>query len=141
MSIKQLSVFVENRPGAMNELTQVLADNNINMRALSLAETEGFGIVRIIVDDILETTTVLKQEGYINQLNPVVVVEIPHVAGGLNDVLTIFTKENININYMYAILSTDKALMTFKVDDPKVAEAALRRNGIHILTQDEIADL
>ncbi|MBP3870119.1 MAG: ACT domain-containing protein [Faecalicoccus sp.] len=141
MSIKQLSVFVENRPGAMNELTQVLADNNINMRALSLAETEGFGIVRIIVDDILETTTVLKQEGYINQLNPVVVVEIPHVAGGLNDVLTIFTKENININYMYAILSTDKALMTFKVDDPKVAEAALRRNGIHILTQDEISEL
>lgn len=141
MSIKQLSVFVENRPGAMNELTQVLADNNINMRALSLAETEGFGIVRIIVDDILETTTVLKQEGYISQLNPVVVVEIPHVAGGLNDVLTIFTKENININYMYAILSTDNALMTFKVDDPKVAEKALRRNGIHILTQDEISEL
>ena len=65
MSVNQVSIFVENKPGAMCAMTDVLAANNINMRALSLAETEGFGIVRIIVDDILETTTLLKQEGYI----------------------------------------------------------------------------
>ena len=103
MSVKQISIFVENRPGAMHEMTNVLAENKIDMRALSLAETEGFGIVRIIVDDAYEATTVLKEAGYINKLTPVVVVAIPDEAGGLNRVLQIFTDNNINVDYLYAI--------------------------------------
>ena len=104
MSVKQISIFVENRPGAMNEMTKVLAENNIDMRALSLAETEGFGIVRIIVDDAYEATTVLKDAGYINKLTPVVIVSIPDETGGLYKVLQILTDAEINVDYMYAIL-------------------------------------
>ena len=142
MSVKQISIFVENRPGAMHEMTNVLAENKIDMRALSLAETEGFGIVRIIVDDAYEATTVLKEAGYINKLTPVVVVAIPDEAGGLNRVLQIFTDNNINVDYMYAILggkSINEAFMIFKVDDPKKAESVLRAKGIRLVQQEEMS--
>ncbi len=144
MSVKQISIFVENRPGAMHEMTNVLAENKIDMRALSLAETEGFGIVRIIVDDAYEATTVLKEAGYINKLTPVVVVAIPDEAGGLNRVLQIFTDNNINVDYMYAILggkSINEAFMIFKVDDPKKAESVLRAKGIRLVQQEEMSSL
>ena len=144
MSVKQISIFVENRPGGMNEMTQVLADNNIDMRALSLAETEGFGIVRIIVDDAYEATTVLKDAGYVNKLTPVVVVSIPDETGGLNKVLQLLTDAEINVDYMYAILggkSVNEAYMIFKVDDHKKAEKVLRAKGIKIVEQEEISRL
>lgn len=144
MSVKQISIFVENRPGAMHEMTNVLAENKIDMRALSLAETEGFGIVRIIVDDAYEATTVLKEAGYINKLTPVVVVAIPDEAGGLNKVLQIFTDNDINVDYMYAILggkSINEAFMIFKVDDPKKAESVLRAKGIRLVQQEEMSSL
>ena len=83
MSVKQISIFLENKPGKMCEMTEVLAANKINMRALSLAETDGFGIVRIIVDDVYEATTILKDAGYINKLTSVVIVELPDVPGEL----------------------------------------------------------
>lgn len=144
MSVKQISIFVENRPGAMHEMTNVLAENKIDMRALSLAETEGFGIVRIIVDDAYEATTVLKDAGYINKLTPVVVVAIPDEAGGLNKVLQIFTDNDINVDYMYAILggrTINEAFMIFKVDDPKKAESVLRAKGIRLVQQEEMSAL
>ncbi|MBQ9321252.1 MAG: ACT domain-containing protein [Eubacterium sp.] len=144
MSVKQISIFVENRPGAMHEMTNVLAENKIDMRALSLAETEGFGIVRIIVDDAYEATTVLKEAGYINKLTPVVVVAIPDETGGLNKVLSLFTDNEINVDYMYAILGgkeINEAYMIFKVDDPKKAESVLRAKGIRIVQQEEMAAL
>ena len=144
MSVKQISIFVENRPGAMHEMTNVLAENKIDMRALSLAETEGFGIVRIIVDDAYEATTVLKDAGYINKLTPVVVVAIPDETGGLNKVLQLFTDNEINVDYMYAILGgkdINEAYMIFKVDDPKKAELVLRAKGIRIVQQEEMAAL
>ncbi|MBQ9063676.1 MAG: ACT domain-containing protein [Eubacterium sp.] len=144
MSVKQISIFVENRPGAMHEMTNVLAENKIDMRALSLAETEGFGIVRIIVDDAYEATTVLKEAGYINKLTPVVVVAIPDETGGLNKVLQLFTDNEINVDYMYAILGgkeINEAYMIFKVDDPKKAESVLRAKGIRIVQQEEMAAL
>ena len=144
MSVKQISIFVENRPGAMHEMTNVLAENKIDMRALSLAETEGFGIVRIIVDDAYEATTVLKDAGDINKLTPVVVVAIPDETGGLNKVLSLFTDNEINVDYMYAILGgkeINEAYMIFKVDDPKKAESVLRAKGIRIVQQEEMAAL
>ncbi len=144
MSVKQISIFVENKPGKMNGMTEVLAANNINMRALSLAETEGFGIVRIIVDDVYEATTVLKDEGYINKVNSVVVVEIPDVTGGLNKVLKVFTEANINLDYMYAFAgekNVANVYFVFRVSDHKAAESALTKAGIRILSQDEIQSL
>ncbi|MBR1508469.1 MAG: ACT domain-containing protein [Eubacterium sp.] len=144
MSVKQISIFVENKPGRMNGMTEVLAENNINMRALALAETEGFGIVRIIVDDVYEATTVLKDAGYINKVNSVVVVEMPDVPGGLNKVLKVFTDANINLEYMYAIAgerNINNAYLVFRVDDHKAAEHALKEAGIRYLAQEDLAKL
>ncbi len=144
MSVKQVSVFVEDKPGKLNEMTQVLAENNINMRALSVAATDGFGIIRLIVDDVYETTTVLKDAGYINKLTSVVLVAMSDAPGGLNQVLNALTEAKINIEYMYALASEktpDKAYMVFRVDDHKAAEAALEKGGITVLHQDDIAAL
>ena len=144
MSVKQISIFVENKPGAMNEMTRVLAEHQVNMRALSLAETEGFGIVRIIVDDVLNTSTILKDAGYVSQMNSVIIVELPDQAGGLNKILEVLTEAKINIQYMYAILGgrkADKAYMILRVDDTKKAEAALHTKGINMIDQDEVATL
>ena len=144
MLIKQISVFLENKPGKMCEMTDVLAANKINMRALSLAETDGFGIVRIIVNDVYEATTVLKDAGYINKLTSVVVVEMPDVPGGLNQILKVFADEKINLEYMYALSadsSADKAYMVFRVNDHKSAEAALTKAGIRVVSQDDIPTL
>ena len=98
------------------------------MRGISLAETEGFGIVRIIVDDVYEATTVLKDSNYINKLTSVVVAEIPDIPGGLSMILKVFADEKINLEYMYALSaenSGNKAYMVFRVNDHKVAQAAL----------------
>ena len=144
MSVKQISIFLENKTGRLDEMTDILAKNNINMRAVSLAETDGFGIVSIIVDDPYSATTVLKDAGYINKLTSVVIVEVPNVPGGLNKVLKVFTEAGINLEYIYALSAgkePQKAYMIFRVNDHQTAEAALIRAGINVLTQDDIVEL
>ena len=125
MSVKQISVFLENRPGCLNEMTQALADAKIDLRGLSLAETSDFGIVRLIVDDVIGTATVLKDAGYVASMTEVLAVEVPNVPGGLNKVLTIINKIGVNIEYMYAILGNKKsetAYMIFRVSDNEMIE-------------------
>ena len=144
MSMKQISVFVENKPGALYALTAVLAQGQIDMRALSLAETKDFGIVRLIVDDLYQATTLLKDAGYVHSLTPVVGVAIPDVPGGLNRVLQVLTDARVNVEYMYAFLGgkdVDHAYMIFRVADDKAAEAALAARGIQTLTQEQIGAL
>lgn len=144
MSIKQISVFVENKPGALYALTAVLAQGQIDMRALSLAETKDFGIVRLIVDDLYKATTLLKDAGYVHSLTPVVGVAIPDVPGGLNRVLQVLTDARVNVEYMYAFLGgkdVDHAYMIFRVADDKAAEAALAARGIQTLSQEQIGAL
>ena len=144
MSIKQISVFLENKPGTLNTMTSVLADQNIDMRALSLAETRDFGICRIIVDDIFRATTVLKDAGFVNTLTPVIAVAIPDEPGGLNTVLKILTAADVNIEYMYAFLGgadSNHAYMIFRVEDNRAAEKALAAAGIRLVEQSEIAEL
>ena len=144
MSIKQISVFVENKPGALYALTAVLAQGQIDMRALSLAETKDFGIVRLIVDDLYKATTLLKDAGYVHSLTPVVGVAIPDVPGGLNRVLQVLTDARVNVEYMYAFLGgkvVDHAYMNFRVADDKAAEAARAARGIQTLTQEQIGAL
>ena len=138
MSIKQISVFVENKPGAMSAMTGVLAENNIDMRALSLAETSDFGIVRIIVDNIYSATTVLKDAGYIHSVTDVLGVAIPNVPGGVNKVLNVLENAGINIEYMYAFLGKKEknhAYMIFRVQDDAAATKALMENNIRSLNQ------
>lgn len=132
MSVKQISVFLENKPGALCELTSVLAENNIDMRAFSLAEASDFGIARIIVDDVYKTTTVLRDNGFVHSVSPVLAVALADTPGGLNEILQVLSAEKINVEYMYAFLGNTpgKAYMVFKVQDPAAASAALSRHGI-----------
>ena len=144
MSMKQISVFVENKPGALYALTAVLAQGQIDMRALSLAETKDFGIVRLIVNDLYKTTTLLKDAGYVHSLTPVVGVAIPDVPGGLNRVLQVLTDAKVNVEYMYAFLGgkdVDHAYMIFRVADQEKAASALSARGIRLVEQDEIENL
>ena len=144
MSVKQISVFLENKPGGMGSMTEILAKNNIDMRALSLAETNDFGIVRIIVDDVYKATTVLKDEGFIHNVTPVLGVAIPDEPGGLNKVVQILGEAAINVEYMYAFLGGEKAqhaYMIFRVKDLKAATSALAAKGIQCVDQDEIENL
>ena len=144
MSVKQISVFLENKPGKLCAMTEVLAREQIDMRALSLAETKDFGIVRIIVDDVYKTATVLKDEGYIHSVTSVLGVAIPDVPGGLSQVLRVLGEAGINVEYMYAFLGgkdVDHAYMIFRVQDHKAAAAALGAKGIRCVEQDEIAQL
>ena len=144
MSIKQISVFLENKPGALYAMTGVLAQNKIDMRAFSLAETSDFGIARIIVDDVYKTTTVLKDAGYVHNVTPVLGVAIPDVPGGLNKVLQVLTDAKVNVEYMYAFLGgkgVDHAYMIFRVEDAASASAALAQRGIKVIDQGEIEKL
>ena len=144
MSMKQISVFVENKPGALYALTAVLAQGQIDMRALSLAETKDFGIVRLIVNDLYKTTTLLKDAGYVHSLTPVVGVAIPDVPGGLNRVLQVLTDAKVNVEYMYAFLGgkdVDHAYMIFRVADDKAAETALASRGMQVLDQEQVERL
>ena len=140
MDVKQLSVFLENKPGTLNAMTAVLTEHNVDLRAMSLVETTDFGIARFIVADVLETMSILKEAGYVSSLTPVVVAEIPDEPGALNRVLQIFMEYNINLEYMYAILGSKSgnAYMIFRVSDTSGAERALSLAGLHTLTQKEM---
>lgn len=144
MSIKQISVFLENKPGALYAMTGVLAQNKVDMRALSLAETKDFGIVRIIVDNVYTATTVLKDAGYVHSVTSVLGVAIPDTPGGLNRVLQVLTDAKVNVEYMYAFLGgkdVDHAYMIFRVEDAAAAGAALAARGIQTVGQEEIEKL
>ncbi len=141
MSVKQISAFVENRPGQLAKFTEVLNNHGIDMRALSLAETEDFGIVRVITDDSYKTACVLKEEGYIFSITDVIAVEIPDTPGGLYKVLSVLMAEGINVDYMYAFTARkqDAAYMIFRVTDNEKATDVLHANGIQMLDQEEMA--
>ena len=144
MSIKQISVFMENKPGTLEEMTEVLAKNNIDMRAISVAETEDFGIARLIVDDVYETTTVLKDAGFVNRLSDVLAVEIPDVPGGLNKVLKTLSAAQVNLEYMYAFLGgkeVNKAFLIMKVAHIDRAESTLELGGFHLVDQENISEM
>ena len=144
MSIKQISVFAENKPGTMKTMTDVLAANNIDMRALSLAETKDFGIVRIIVDNVYAAVTALKDAGFVHSITTVLGVAIPDEPGGLTHVLNILYNADVNVEYMYAFLggkAANSAYMIFRVQDEAAAAAALKVSGIHLVDQEEIAQI
>ena len=143
MSVKQISVFLENKPGALAGMTQVLADNDIDMRAFSLAETSEFGIARVIVDDLYKTTTVLKDANYVHAISSVLAVAIPDVPGGLSHVLSVLNEGQVNIEYMYAFLGGKKnsAYMIFKVAGHHRAADLLVEKGFRLVDQEELSDL
>ena len=144
MSVQQISVFLENRPGTLKKMTGILAANDIDLRATSVAETKDFGIARLIVDDAMSAVNTLKENDFVARLTPVLAIEIPDEAGGLDKLLDIFAEAQVNIEYMYAFpggKQLDKALMIFRVADTKAAEARLTGKGVRILNQEDIAQI
>ena len=141
MSVNQVSVFLENKPGTLNQMTEVLAKNGVNIRALSLADTNDFGIVRMLVNDVFEATNVLKEENFVAKFTPVLVYKIFDETGSLNKILKFFSEAQVNIEYMYAFAGKKDAYMIFRVSDTKKSEALLNAKGLKSLTQEEIADV
>ncbi len=144
MSIKQISVFLENKPGKLQEMTSVLAAHQVDMRALSLAETKDFGIARLVVDDVFQAVNVLKEADFVASLTSVLAVAVPDEPGGLDKLLKIFSEAQVNIEYMYAFIggkSVGQAFMIFRVADTKAAEGKLSGKGLKILTQEDIANI
>ena len=143
MTVKQISVFVENKPGRLADLTDVLNDNGINMRALSLAETKDFGIIRLILDDPFNAVTVLKDSGYICNITKVLAIAIPDTPGSLGKVLKILGNAQINVEYTYAFTAgvKDKACMILRVGDNEKAVEVLTKAGIQPLCQDNLDKL
>ena len=144
MTLNQISVFVENKPGKLELLTDALAKNQINMRALSLAETAEFGIVRIIVDDVYTAAAILKEEGFVYTVTKVLGVAIPDEPGGLNRVLHVLSGASVNVEYMYAFLGGKDAVhayMIFHVQDVAAAVAALAAEKISCIGQEDLVNL
>ena len=141
MSMKQISVFLENKPGTLERMTQTLADGGVNLRAISMAESADYGIARIIVDDLIGASTVLKDADFVISLTPVLAYEIPNEPGGLNKLLMRFTQAGINIEYMYSCIIGDeekRAYMILRVADTAAAEAAMTRAGLRSLDLEAI---
>ena len=143
MSLKQLTIFVENKKGALVDITKTLADNNINMRALSIADTEDFGILRLIVDNNDVATNALQNAGYLLKTTEVVGVKIGDQPGKLSTALDVLDKADINMEYLYAFMSrTEKhAYVVLRVADNASAEAALENAGFHLITDADVAKL
>ena len=144
MSIKQISVFLENKPGTLDNLMAVMAGANIDLRALSLAETKDFGIARMIVDDAFAAVNVLKNNDFIASLTPVLAFAVPDEPGGLSKLLTRFTAAGVNIEYMYAFLDVRRvgqACMIFRVNDTEASEKALVNAGLKPLTQEDFSEM
>ena len=130
MTVKQISVFLENRPGALAEFTKILEMSSIDLRALSLAESEDFGIVRVIVDDPYKTIRILKEEGYICSVTKVIAVEIADKPGSLVKMLNVLGDNNVNLEYSYAFLAkkANSAFMILRVADKYGGPVQVRRS-------------
>lgn len=143
MAIKQLTVFVPNRKGTIVSVTDILAKNNVNIRALSIAETEDFGILRLIVNDESTAENVLKEQGYLIKVVDVVGVKIGDAPGKLTAALDVLDKTGINVEYLYAFMArTEKhAYVVLRVENNADAEAVLTNAGFHLITEADVNKL
>jgi len=140
MKIHQLSVFLENRPGQMTAPCKLLAGAGINIRTLTLADTEKFGILRLIVSDWQQALTLLRGAGYVVNVAEVVAVEVVDRPGGLAAVLEVLEGGELNIDYMYAFTfgREDRAVLIFRFNKPDAAIAKLQAAGVNVLASAEV---
>jgi hypothetical protein len=134
MKVEQISVFLENSPGALENVTRILKDANINIRTLSLADTADFGVLRLIVNDVDTTLKKLKESGFRVSRTIVVAVEVPDRPGGLHSILEVLSKHNINVEYLYAFVekSGQNAVILFRFDKSDEAIDILLKNGFTV---------
>ena len=140
MFVKQLSVFVENRPGRLSAVTKLLQENNINIRALSIADTRDFGILRLIVNDPDKALEIIKAKDYSVAITNVLAVGIVDKPGGLAEAMDVLFNNNISVEYMYAFVSKadDIAHVIFRVENNEKAAVALEEKGFSLLTNEDI---
>ncbi len=140
MKVEQIAIFLENKSGRMAEITSILAQNGINIRAMSLADTADFGILRLIVNDTDNAKGVLKDNGFTVGTTEVIVAEVQDKPGGLAEVLQVIKDGDLNIEYMYAFTqkSGDTGLIIFRFDEIDDAINTLMKAGVRLLSGDEV---
>jgi hypothetical protein len=143
VKVKQISVFLENKCGRLAQVTKILAESGVNIRALSLADTADFGILRIIVNDLEGASKVLKTAGYTLAETEVVAIEVPDRPGGLASVLEPLWKADLDVEYMYAFVqsSGENAIMIFRFEEPEKAIAVLNESKVRVLSGKEVYQL
>ena len=142
-NVRQISVFMDNKPGQLSGVMEIIKESGINVRALSLADTKDFGILRIIVHDTEKAVDALKDAGYAVTVNEIVTITIPDSPGQLSRVLEILGKDNVNLEYLYAFTGASDRAVSFvlRVNDNDAAAASLTKGGIIQLTENDIADM
>ncbi len=143
MQAEQISVFLENKAGRLCEVTAVLAEAQVNIRALALADTSDFGVLRLIVDDTDKARAALKQAGFTVGKTDVLAVEVPDRPGGLHEILSLLHSDGINVEYMYAFVNVtgENAVMIFRFDEAERAIATLKQKGFTILDREQVYNL
>ena len=138
--VYQISVFLENRAGQLAEITKVLAEDGIDLRAISIAETTDYGVLRIIVDNAEKATAILMQHGYLMSMTPVLVIAVPDRPGGVAPVLATLAEGNIDIEYMYSLFShrEGKSYIVFRVAESERFVELLKTHNITPCTSEEL---
>ena len=140
MSIHQISVFLENRAGQLAELTKMLADNQVDIRAISIAETTDYGLARMIVDDCQKASNVLLECGAVLSMTPVWAVEVPDQPAGLAALLAVLAENEVSVEYMYSLFTHKEgmAYMVLRIHDEAKFVAAMEKNGMKIMSADQL---
>ncbi len=143
MKVEQISIFLENKSGRLADVTRILGEGGINIRALTLADTSDFGILRLIVNDSTRALEILKEAGFTVGRTEVVAIEVPDRPGGLADILGLIGEKGVNVEYMYAFVekSGDNAVVIFRFDDLEQAVEMLQKEGVTILSREKVCSL
>ena len=143
MKVEQISIFLENKSGRLADVTRILGEGGINIRALTLADTSDFGILRLIVNDSTRALEILKEAGFTVGRTEVIAIEVPDRPGGLADILDLIGEKGINVEYMYAFVekSGDNAVVIFRFDDLEQAVKMLQKEGVKILPREKVGSL
>lgn len=140
MTIPQISVFLENKAGQLADITGILSENQVNMRAINIAETTDYGVLRLIVDDASRASSILLEQGFILTMTPVVGVAVPDTPGGLSRVLGVISDAGIDVEYMYSVFGQKdgQACMIFRVADSDGMTAVLEKSGISTISGEDL---
>ncbi len=143
MKITQISIFLENRKGRLYDVCSLLGQNDVNIRALTIAETESFGVLRIVVDKSDLAIKLLRDNHFVANFTDVVAIEVPDQPGGLASILKIFADNDVNIEYMYGFVEkfSDKALLVMRFEDTDFAQQILAKHNIHVVAEKDIQGL
>ncbi|MBE6489728.1 MAG: amino acid-binding protein [Methanobrevibacter sp.] len=143
MAVKQISIFVENKEGRIKKAIDTLAKENINIRALSIADTTKYGILRLIVSDNEKAIEALEKDNFIVKENEVIILAVPDEPNGLNSTLEVFDEKGINLEYLYAFVSskTDEAIVVMRLENMEKAIEALDESNVKILDENDIKNL